>query len=224
MKLLFTAILVLTGLFSSGQTPNEARVVPPLRQQTFGVSNVTYDLKKYVFDTSGLAYFGNGFLLTKNEFLQAFYETNRSDSSQTAQNKFLSEYILRYQKIFEAMSQNMDTSMTFQINFLKYKQDLITPYLNKGMTRLEAEALDTVKYSVRKYYSDQLLRALNYKEIWSQDTDENLRQFYNEHLALYQGQTFEISKTKVVHDLNRKLETDLNERVKSKFPYVANPG
>lgn len=223
MKVLFTSLVLLIGLVSFGQTPNEARVVPPLRQQTFGVSNVAYDLPKYEFDSSGLVYFGNGYLITKNEFLQAFYETPRSDSSQAVQNKFLDEYILKLQKIFEAMDQNLDTSTAFQLNFLKYKQDLITPHLNAGKTRLEAEAMDSVKYSLRKYYGDQLLRALNQKEIWSKDTDANLQEYYNEHLELYQGQSFAISKTKVVHDLNKKLETDLNAKVKGKFLYRINP-
>ncbi len=223
MKVLFAAFLMMTTLVSFGQTPNEARVVPPLRQQIFGVSNVAYDLPKYEFDTSGLVFFGNGFLITQEEFLLAFYEIPRSDSSQAAQNKFLDEYILKLQKIFEAMDQDLDTSTTFQLNFLKYKQDMITPWLNEGYSRLDAEARPEVKFALRQYYGDQLLRVLNQKEIWSKDTDENLQEFYNDHLALYQGQSFATSKTKVVHDLNKKLETDLNERVNGKFPFVVNP-
>jgi len=223
MKTISTSLFIVFSLFAFGQTPDDTRVVPPLRQQTFGITYAKYDILKYEFDTSGLVYFDNGYLITREEFNYVLREAHAMDTSEQIKKRMLSDFILARQKVFEAMDQDLDTAKAFQLNFLMYKQELITPYLNEGKTRLEAEAIPEVKFALRKYYSDEMIRVLNIKEIWSQDTDENLRPYFNGHPELYQGQPYEISKTKVVHDLNKKLETDLNARVTGKFQFVVNP-
>jgi hypothetical protein len=223
MRPLFIALYLVFAISTYGQSGSgSAKQVPALRTQTFGELHAMTDPRTYQFDSAGLVMFSNGYLISRGEFLQAWKEANLADTSQKAKAKFLDDYILRFQKIAEAMNQELDTVVAFQIEYLKFKQELITPYLNAGKTRLEAEAMDSVKYALRTHYGDQLIRVLNYKEIWSEDTDENLRQFYSTH-DLYQGQTFETSKTKVVFDLNKELETKLKGRVQNNFPFAINP-
>lgn len=230
MRTAFTFALLFSMLLAYGQTSvpakdttHDARVIPVLRKQTFGEFHAFADVRTYEFDTSGLVIFNNGCLITSEEFRFVLSKAGASDTTQAVKNKMLDDLILSRQKMFEAMDQNLDTSLAFQLDFLKYKQELITPYLNEGRTRLEAESLPEVKYALRAYYCDQLLHALQKKEVWSKDTDGNLIDFWSEHPELYQGQSFAISRTKVIYDLNKKLETALNERVQSKFPYAVNP-
>jgi hypothetical protein len=155
--------------------------------------------------------------------MHAFNAAPRRDSSLATKKKYLDEYILNHQRMFEAFEMNLDTAKDFQLNFLLFKQDLITPYLNEGKTRVEAEALPHVKYTLREQYEKMILKELMKQEVWSHASDESrLRAYFSEHPELYQGQPFEISKTKVVFDLQKELESALNARVQGKFQFSKN--
>lgn len=217
MKKTFFILFTLVSAFASAQ--GNANAV--LRQQTFGVYSSVSDLSSVQLDSNTLAVFGNGYMLTRQEF-ELDYHSSGADSAGIPKTKYLNTLIAAYQWCFEAMDQQLDTSMAFQLSFLKHKQEIITPYLNEGKTRVEAEALPEVKYALRLYYSEELGRRLKHKEIWSQMTDENLKPFFYAHPELYQGQPYEISKTKVVHDYQKELESGLTTRMQGKFPYKMN--
>lgn len=218
MRSILTTLFATLTIIAFGQ--GNANAV--LRQQTFGVYSSIPDLKSYPLDTNTLVVFSNGYVLTKEEFQTVFHATG-ADTTGISKTKYLDKLIDSYQKCFEAMDQNMDTSTRFQLDYLKYKQEVITPWLNEGYSRVDAEAHPDVKYVLRKYYTDKLVQRLLAKEVWSKANDEgDQKTFFYAHPELYQGQPFEISKTKVVFDYQKELETALNERVQKKFDFAKN--
>jgi hypothetical protein len=224
MKQLIILLAIITGnvhLFAqqSKLDPN----VPVLRKQVFSEYTPLADVRTYAFDTSSLVAFSNGFIVSHEEFIHVFNSAVRKDSSLATKTKFLDEYILGRQRMFEAFEQNLDTATEFQLEFLKYKQNFITPYLNEGYTRVEAEALPEVKYSLRAHYSGMILFELMMKEVWMKANSEaDQKTFFYAHPELYQGQPFGVSKTKVVFDYQKELESSLNSRVQSKFTFAKN--
>jgi hypothetical protein len=228
MKRTLIALLMVAGSTCFAQAPGKGGETTPaerhtiLRHQVFGEYTPVSDVRNYAFDSTGLVVFTNGNVITKEEFLHAFNSATRKDSSQETKTQFLNEFILGRQKVFEAMDLQLDTSTAFQLEFLKYKQDFITPYLNEGYTRVQAEALPHVRFSLRQHYSGMLIVELMRKEIWSKGITSNLRAFFDQHPELYQGQSFEISRTKVVHDYNKQLEAELMQRIQGKFVYATN--
>lgn len=194
-----------------------------LRRQVFGEYEHTTDVNVYVFGHNQLAIFGNGYVLTQEEYNYAWNRTKR-DSSAAAKAKFLDDMMLLYQKTFEGMELGLDTSTSFQLEFLKYKQEKLTPYLNQGYSRVEAEALPEFKYFIRQYYGGMIVFELMNSQVWMKANMDNvaLRNYYNEHLSLYQGQSFEVARSKVVYDYQKELEKQLDERVRQKFPCKAN--
>jgi hypothetical protein len=221
--LLILLVLISGSLQLFAQQSNLATNIPVLRKQLFSEYTPLADVRTYKFDTSALVAFSNGFIVSKEEFMHVFNSAVRKDSSQETKTKFLDEYILGRQRMFEAFEQNLDTSTAFQLEFLKYKQNFITPYLNKGYTRVEAEALPEVKYALRAHYSGMILFELMLKEVWSKANKESdQKTFFYAHPELYQGQPFEISKTKVVYDYQKQLETELNSKVQGKFSFAKN--
>ncbi len=224
-RLLFTIVLIFASLSGElvAQQSNLSTNVPALRKQVFSEYTPLADVRTYAFDTSALIAFSNGFLVSKEEFMHAFNAAPRRDSSLATKTKYLDEYILNHQRMFEAFEMNLDTSKDFQLNFLLFKQELITPYLNEGKSRVEAEALPEVKYSLREKYEKMILKELMRREVWSKANDEgDQKTFFYSHPELYQGQPFEISKTKVVFDYQKELESALNARVQSKFAFAKN--
>lgn len=216
MKHLVLILFAFITVASYGQNANAM-----LRQQTFGVYSSIADLQAVKPDTNTIAVFGNGFALTREE-LETVYTVIGGDSSAFTKKEMADEMIASYQRCFEAMDQNLDTSVTFQIDFLQYKQSIITPYLNEGKTRTEAEALPEVKYVLRLYYVDKMEMKLKAKEIWSQSPDSKLREYFAAHPEKYQGQPYEISRTKVIYDYQKELETAMMTRVTAKFPVQKN--
>ncbi len=189
-----------------------------LRQQTFGVYSSYSSLDEIKFDSTDLVVFQNGYKISKEELLTLY----TLDSAVMPKKTYLDKYVVNYARAFEAMDQGLDTTTKFQLDYLTHKQELITPYLNEGKTRVEAEALPQVKYALRKYYVEQLAKLLMKKEVYVFQSDDVLRDFYNEHLSLYQGQPFDISKTKVIYDSQKEKETALNTRIQSKYPFKTN--
>ncbi|HTF03139.1 MAG TPA: hypothetical protein VK826_03905 [Bacteroidia bacterium] len=230
MKYSLILALLFSVLVATAQPANTIVTNPPegneylLRRQIYGTFSNDVNLGKYVFNDHSLVILQNGYVITDEEFLLAFRSAKRADTSAAAKAKFLDQFILSKQKVFEAMEQNLDTTTAFKLEFLKYKQEKVTPYLNQGYSRLEAEALPEFKYFIRQYYDGMILFELMNKEVWSKANSDNgaLRTFYNEHLDLYQGQSFEVSRTKVIHDYQAQLEKALEARVKEKFPFKTN--
>ena len=214
--------LLILCLFLAAGTSAQSNPKAVVRQQTFGVYSSYTTFEGIKFDSGELVIFSNGYKITRDEFLVVFRGDSLSDTSNAAKTAYLKKYILNYQKAFEAMDQGLDTTTQFQLDYLTYKQGLITPYLNEGKTRLEAEALPEVKYALRRYYADKLVRILMNKEVWAPQTDAVLQEFYYDHLSLYQGQPFEISKTKVIYDQQKEKETDLMQRINTKFLFKIN--
>lgn len=218
--LLFVCLLAAAVCVAQNTQPVDERYM--LRKQVFGDYARTGDVMAYKFDTADVVLFNTGYVATKEEFLFLFYSVPRKDSTAAGKKQFLDEFTLSRQRVFEAMEQCLDTAYSFQLGFLIHKQNFITPYLDKGYTRVEAEALPEVKYALRQEYSSMIITELLRKEIWSKATTFNLKAFYTTHPELYQGQSFEISRTKVVYDYQKQLEEELNERVRNKFQYKAN--
>ncbi len=220
MKNLATILLLVSSGIAMAQ-PGEAFA---LRKQIYSDYYDTLDLAKYTFKLNTLVVFQNGYEMTTVFFMNIFRSQKRTDTTQTGKAKFLDDVIVMQQKVFEGMDQGIDTTTAFKLEFLKHKQNSLTPYFNEGYTRLEAEALPEFKYAMRQYYDGIILFELMNKEVWKKGNSDNeaLRNFYNEHLALYQGQTFEISRTKVVHDYQAELEKQLIAKSASKFPCKIN--
>lgn len=195
-----------------------------LRRQIYGDFVKDTNFVTHVFKTNELVAFENGYSITKDEFYYNWNRAKRPDSSLSAKTKVLNEMIASYQKVFEGFDQCLDTATSFQLEFLKFKQERLTPYLDKGYSRVEAEALPEFKYFLRWYYNGMVIFNVVNKEVWAKAAmDESaLRRFYNDHIGLYQGQTFEISRTKVIHDYQLELDKKLIERVQIKFPYKIN--
>lgn len=196
-----------------------------LRRQVFGEFEHTTDVNAYVFGPNELAIFSNGYVLTQDEYNRAWGQTKR-DTSGNAKEEFLGDMILMYQKVFEAMELCLDTSMAFQLEFLKYKQQKLNPYLEKGYSRVEAESLPEFKYFIRQYYNGMILFELMNREVWTKANSDNaaLRKYYSEHPDKYQGQPFEVARSKVVYDYQKELEKQLDDRVKKKFQCKINSG
>lgn len=223
MHRVLIVFFIFFATIAHAQQSNLATNVPALRKQLFSEYTPLADVRTYAFDTSSLVAFSNGFIVSKEEFMHVFNSAVRKDSSLETKTKFLDEYILGRQRMFEAFEQNLDTSTAFQLEFLKYKQEFITPYLNEGYTRIDAEAMPEVKYSLRAHYSGMILFELMMKEVWMKANDVgDQKTFFYAHPELYQGQPFDISKTKVVFDYQKQLETELNARVQGKFAYKTN--
>jgi hypothetical protein len=205
MKKIITLLCICLSLTAFAQSNPKAIV----RQQTFGVYTSFESQEAIKFDTSDLVVFMNGYRLTKDELLTLY----ALDSAVMAKATYLDKYVTSYKRAFEAMEQGLDTTTKFQLDYLTHKQELITPYLNEGKTRAEAEALPSVKYSLRRYYVQQLEKLLLKREVYVFQSDDVLRDYYNDHLSLYQGQSFEISKTKVIFDSQKEKEKSLNTRI-----------
>ena len=214
MKKCFTLFCLLVVLVVAAQSNPKA----VLRQQTFGVYSSFNSLEEIKFDSTDLVVFQNGYKITKEELLTLY----TLDSAVMPKKTYLDKYVVSYVQAFEAMDQGLDTTTKFQLDYLTHKQEIITPYLNEGKTRVEAEALPQVKYALRKYYVEQLAKLLMKKEVYVFQSDDVLRDYYNEHLSLYQGQSFDISKTKVIYDSQKEKETALNTRIQSKYPFKTN--
>lgn len=223
MRSVLTVLILFSGLLLSAQDKSAEPLYKKVRQLTFGDYYPLTDLKSHKFGEHSLVAFANGYVITDEEFRTAFFAAERSDTSAAAKSKFLNEYILGRQRTFEGMDMDLDSSNRFMMEFIQYKQSTLTPYLNEGKTREEAEALPEVKFGIRRYYAGMVQFELMNREVWSKSNNTAaLREFYNNHLSLYQGQSFEISKTKVVHDYQKELESDLDVRIGQKFPYRIN--
>jgi hypothetical protein len=223
MKHALIALLLLAGPLLPAQEQQPEPLYKKVRQLVFGEYYPVQDLNALKLGDHALVAFSNGYVIEDTEFRNAFFATERSDTSAAAKTKFLNEYILGRQKTFEGMDMDLDSSSRFMLEYIQYKQTLITPYLNAGKTRIEAEELPEVKYALRRQYAGMVQFELMSQEVWSKSNNTVvLREFYNNHLGLYQGQSFEISRTKVVHDYQKELETELNARVQSRFPYKIN--
>lgn len=222
MKIRLTLLLLLPALLLLAQDQKPEPIYKQVRLQTYGAYYPLKDLQAHAFGVHDLVVFANGCVITDAEFREAFFAAERSDTSAAAKSKFLDEFVLGRQRVFEAMEKDLDTSNQFQLEFLTQKQNILTPYLNEGKTRQEAEALPEVKFKLRRYHSGRLQFELMNREIWSQSSTAKLREFYNNNPALYQGQSFEISRTKVIHDYQKQLEDEMNARIKAKFPFRIN--
>jgi hypothetical protein len=189
-----------------------------LRKQVFGDFGKKINVDTFSFASQQLAVFNNSYVITMEEYHYSWNRTKR-DSTHDKRVAFLGDLVLLYQKAFEAMDKQMDTSTAFQLEFLKYKQTALTPYLNEGYTRVEAEELPAFKFMLRQYYCGILVFELMNMEVWTKanrDTEAQ-KNYYNNHIDLYQGQNFETSRTKVIHDYQKELESNLDARVREKF-------
>lgn len=194
-----------------------------LRNQVFGDYGKKILVDTFQFGTRHLAVFSNSYVLTLDDYNYSWYAAKR-DSTREKRMQHVNDMIDMYQKAFTAMEMNLDTSTSFQLEFLQYKQQQLTPYLNQGMTRSDVEALPEFRYKIRHYYCGMAIFELMNKEVWTKanrDTQGQKDYYYN-HLDKYQGQSFEISKTKVIYDWQKELEVKLLERVKSNYAFKIN--
>lgn len=194
-----------------------------LRNQIFGDYGKKILVDTFQFGTRHLAVINNSYVLTIDEYNYSWNAAKR-DSTRDKRLKHVEDMIEMYQKAFTAMDMNLDTSTKFQLEFLQYKQGQLTPYLNKGMTRLEVEALPEFRYKIRHHYCGMIIFELMNNEVWTKanrDT-QGQKDYYYSHLDKYQGQSFEISKTKVIHDWQMELQAKLIERAKANYAYKIN--
>lgn len=194
-----------------------------LRNQIFGDYGKKILVDTFSFGTHHLAVINNSYVLALEEYNYSWSATKR-DSTRDTRIKHLNDMIEMYQKAFTGMDMNLDTSTKFQLEFLQYKQRQLTPYLNEGKTRAEVEAMPEFRYKIRHYYCGMVIFELMNSEVWTKANRDlqGQKDYYYAHLDKYQGQSFEISKTKVIYDWQKELEAKLVERVKADYAYKIN--